>query len=302
MTLGRGLESLIPPKSSRSHSEPDKNLAGREETHLPKKRENIFYIEVSKIKPNPHQPRSGFDEEELSSLANSIREHGILQPLIVTKREIELDTGRRVEYHIIAGERRWRAAKLAGFNQVPVIIREADEQSRLEVALVENIQRTDLNPIEEARAYQKLTSDFSLTQEQVAQRVAKSRETVANKLRLLSLPYEVKKSLTTGEISEGHAKALLALKNPEKQIFLANETAKKSWSVRVLEEKVRAETQPRPAISLHPSDPELEEYKKTIQEVLGTEVEISGKKEKGKLAITFYSQEELERIIKKLTE
>jgi len=251
---------------------------------------------------DPHQPRGDFNEEELGSLADSIKEHGILQPLIVSKQEIILESGRRVEYYIIAGERRWRAAKLAGFRQVPVIIRESDDQNKLELALVENIQRTDLNPLEEAKAYQKLVDIFSLTQEQIAARVAKSREAIANKLRLLTLPYEVKKMLLEGKISEGHAKALVSLRNPERQIFLAGEVAKKSWNVRVLEEKVSAITQPQKPKSEKVLDAELEQYKNTIQETLGTEVVISGSREKGKLAISFYSPEDLERIIKKLTE
>lgn len=294
MALGRGLESLIPPKPSK--------LEEMKKTFDSSKKEHIFYIEIDKIKPNPLQPRQDFDEEGLRDLADSIRTHGILQPLLVTKQEIELAQGRRVEYHIIAGERRWRAAKLAGFNQVPVIIRETNEQAKLELALTENLQRTDLNPIEEARAYQKLTNDFSLTQVEIASRVSKSREAVANKLRLLNLPYDVQQLLTTGSISEGHGKVLLSLANPEKQIYLARETAKNSWSVRALEERVRAELAPAvqkgPAVA---ADPELEAVKRTVEETLGTPVSISGNREKGKLAIAFHSREELERIIRKLT-
>lgn len=293
MALGRGLESLIPQKKQ---PEADQTpVTGHQ-------KENIFYIEIDKIKPNPHQPRRDFNEEELGALARSIAEHGILQPLVVTKEEIEHAAGRRSEYHIVAGERRLRAAKLAGFSQVPVIIREATEQTKLELALIENIQRQDLNSIEEARAYQKLANDFSLTQERIAERVGKSRELVANKLRLLNLPHEVQTMLASNSLTEGHAKVLLSLRNPEKQIYLAGQTAGQRWSVRELERKVKAELEPKPALTqVAPADPELEALKRTIAETLGTNVSIQGSGEKGRLAIEFYSKEELRRIIEKLT-
>ncbi len=294
MSLGRGLESLIPQRKP-EQSAPDHQLP----VPGPRK-ENIFYIEIDKIKPNPHQPRRDFNEEELASLASSIASHGILQPLVVTKEEIEHATGRRSEYHIVAGERRLRAAKIAGFSQVPVVIREASGQTKLELALIENIQRQDLNGIEEARAYHKLSNDFSLTQEKIAERVGKSREVVANKLRLLNLPHEVQTMLASSAISEGHAKILLSLRNPEKQIYLAGETARGGWSVRELERRVKAEIMPPAASRQQPTDPELEDLKKTLAESLGANVSISQSGERGKLAIEFYSKEELHRIIAKL--
>lgn len=304
MALGRGLESLIPNKSSQTRGDSDKQNPPKSLNKTQDKRESIFYIEVDKIKPNPHQPRKDFGDKDLNSLADSIQRHGILQPLIVTKHEIKRDLGRGVEYYIVAGERRWRAAKLSGFSQVPVMIRSTSEQDRLELALIENIQRSDLNSIEEARAYQSLADNFSLTQEQISERVSRSREAVANKIRLLSLPYEVQKAVIEGSIFEGHAKVLLSLKNPEKQIFLTKQAISNDWSVRTLEEKIREETgQVKKSKTAEIKiDPELEEYKRTIQDSLGTSVNISGSSQKGRLAISFNSQEELDSIIKKLTE
>jgi ParB family chromosome partitioning protein len=307
MALGRGLESLIPKKSAQAGDDSNKQIKEKKPVYSgqsSKKQESIFYIETSKIKPNPQQPRQDFKDDELNSLADSIQRHGILQPLIVTKYEIERELGRGVEYHIVAGERRWRAAKLSGLSQVPVIIRDTSEQDRLELALIENIQRSDLNPIEEAKAYQNLSENFSLTQEQISERVSRSREAVANKVRLLALPYEVQKAVIDGSLFEGHAKVLLSLKNPEKQIFLAKQAISKNWPIRILEEKIKEETGQikKTRTSEVKIDPELEEYKKTIQETLGTMVNISGSRQKGKLAISFHSQEELDGIIKKLTE
>ena len=300
MTLGRGLESLIPQKSAKQAEA--SSVAQTSKKQAKKRIDSIFYIETSKIKPNPDQPRQDFKDDELNSLAASIQRHGILQPLIVTKHETEKGLGTTVDYYVVAGERRLRAAKLAGFSQVPVIIRSTTEQDRLELALVENIQRADLNPIEEAKAYQKLADNFSLTQEQIAERVAKSRESIANKVRLLSLPYEVQKSVMDGGLFEGHAKVLLSLKNPEKQIFLAEQATKNNWSVRALEERVKEETgqATKPTKKTPAPSPELEEYKKMVQENLGATVNISGSPQKGKLAISFYSREELDEIVKKL--
>ncbi len=326
MALGKGLESLIPHKKGEGGGEKTTNTQRKNNSPLGRsplvdnnqtikptnsdsnktggERENIFYIEVGKIEPNPLQPRRDFNEEGLKTLANSIQEHGILQPLVVSKKEIKKEHGRGVVYHIVAGERRWRAAKLAGFNQVPVIVRKTKDRDKLELALIENVQRSDLNSIEEARAYQKLADDFSLTQDQISKRVSKSREVVANKLRLLNLPYEIQKMVSNGSMSESHAKVLLSLSNPEKQIYLAKQTTQKNLSVRVLEDMIRKSTSLKekrhsPKKML---DPELVEYKKNIQETIGSAVSISGSREKGRLAINFYSPEELERIIKKLTE
>jgi ParB family chromosome partitioning protein len=300
MSLGKGLESLIPPRSSGDTPGQQPSLSAEEPTA--RKGEHVFYIETDRIKPNPHQPRRDFNESELQSLADSIRLYGILQPLVVTKREIEMPYGSKVEYEILAGERRLRAAKLAGFSQVPVVIREATEKEKLELAVVENVQRADLNPIEEARAYKKMADEHNLTQEQVAERVAKSREAVANKLRLLNLPHDVQQYVSDGRLTEGHAKVLLQLKNPERARLLADEAIKQGWSVRALEERVKKEFAPMgtQSVSTPASDPELEEYKKKVEETLGAPVSIQGSRQHGRLAISFSSPEELRRIIEKL--
>lgn len=207
--LGKGLGSLIPDAVADA---------------VNNKRENIFYVEVSKIQPNPDQPRTDFDQDALADLAKSIRKFGVLQPLLVTKIEQDLPRGRAVQYQIIAGERRWRAAQLAGLPQVPVIIRddlapseEHGQSRRLEVALIENLQREDLNAIEMAEAYVRLSSEFGLTQQEIADKVGKSREAVANFLRLLNLPKYIKDSVRSGKVTSTMARALLSFQDEKKQ-------------------------------------------------------------------------------------
>lgn len=293
MALGRGLESLIPQKKS-AVPEAEKFVQPNSS-----KQDSVFYIETEKIKPNPYQPRREFNQAELQGLADSMKQYGMLQPLLVSKIEVEVPSGTKVEYQLIAGERRLKAAALAGLRSVPAIIKSPDESTKLEIALIENVQRQDLNSLEEALAYRRLIDEFNLTQAEVAQKVGKSREVVGNKVRLLDLPYEIQRDLSDGKISEGHAKVLLALKNPEKQRFLAQEVMAKGMSVRALEELVKVEEAYQ-----HKTkniDPVLEEYKKTVQDAIGAPVNISGSKEKGRLAINFYSEVDLERIIKKLS-
>lgn len=202
--LGKGLESLIP---------------GAKQMHPTSQKENVFYVEVNKIRPNPDQPRQDFNQDGLKELSQSIRKYGVLQPLLVSKMEEEGPRGRNVYYQLIAGERRLKASKLAGLPNVPVVIRDdfKTKGARLEVALVENVQRKDLNPIEEAEAYERLAKEFSLTQQEIAQKVGKSREVVANAIRLLGLPVDIKESLRGGILSRAHARALLAFGDAEKQ-------------------------------------------------------------------------------------
>ena len=296
MSLGRGLESLIPQKQNKPE-EPKPNFPSSTNTVKP---DHVFYIEIDKINPNPHQPRRDFDSQELENLAESIRHHGILQPLLVSKNQTEVPSGTKVEYQLIAGERRLRAAKLAGLKQVPVIIKMPDESTKLELALIENVQRQDLNPMEEAAAYDRLIQEFNMTQAQVAQKAGKSREVVANKVRLLDLAYDIQLMVAQSKITEGHAKVLLYVKNLERQRHLAGEVVKKQLSARDLEQWVKDEATYTPR-SAKPVDLALEEYKKAAQEALGTTVFISGKRERGKLAISYYSEEDLERLIKRLT-
>lgn len=269
--LGKGLEALIPT---------DQEPAG-----------GVAQVPVAAIAPNPMQPRTAMDPEALAELAESIREHGLIQPLIVTRQGPE-------QYQLIAGERRLQAARLAGLGSVPAIVKEATPQEVLELALVENIQRSDLNPLEEASAFRHLVDEFGLTQEQVARRVGKSRVAVTNTLRLLRLPDEVREALAGGTIHEGHARALLALPTPEAQLAALKVVVQKDLSVRQTEELVRrllAEPpQPRPQ---EDPGPEAQALEQEFRDTLGTKVNLyRNRKGRGRLVIHFYSEEELQAI------
>jgi ParB family chromosome partitioning protein len=248
----------------------------------------VMPVPVSAITPNPMQPRTALNPEALEELAASIREHGLIQPLIVTERGPE-------RYQLIAGERRWQAARMAGLAAVPVIVKEATPQQVLELALVENIQRADLNPLEEASAFQQLVEEFGLTQEQVAERVGKSRVAVTNTLRLLRSPAEVKQALADGTIHEGHARALLALPTAEAQIAALKTVVKQSLSVRQTEELVRRlKADPPAKTPKEPVAPEIQALEKDFRTSLGTKVNLyRNKKGRGRLVIHFYSEEEL---------
>lgn len=273
--LGKGLSALIP------HSD---DLEADPQT-------GALEIPVDQIMPNPHQPRQEFDEIQLRELADSINEHGLIQPLIVTQVGLS--------YQLIAGERRWRASQLAGLETVPVIVKETTPQQMLELALVENIQRADLNPLEEARAYAQLMEEFGLTQEAVAERVSKSRTAVANTVRLLNLNDETKTALASGAISEGHARALLSLKSERDQLRALATIIEKSLTVRQTEALVKQMLSgDQPA---KPKRPPLTPHDKAMLEKfesrLGTRVELSrSEEETGKLTIHFYSEEELQAI------
>ncbi len=270
--LGKGLEALIPT----GDEEPTGGLR---------------QIPVTAITPNPRQPRTALDPEALAELAASIKEHGLLQPLVVTRLGPE-------RYQLIAGERRWQAARLAGLETVPVVVKEATPQQLLELALVENIQRADLNPLEEAAAYRQLVDEFGLTQEQVAARVGKSRVAVTNTLRLLKLPPQVQQALADGTIREGHARALLALPTPEAQVAALKTVVGQALSVRQTEELVRRlRAEPPAAKPQPPSDPELEALEARFRGALGTKVTLhKSRKGQGRLVIHFYSEEELQAI------
>jgi ParB family transcriptional regulator, chromosome partitioning protein len=299
--LGRGLASLIPQKNkttaSISNTTPQNNGQELSKSQPASLQDDFLEVAASKIATNPQQPRHHFDEKELQELADSIKEHGIIQPLVVTKIAPE-------QYELIAGERRLKAAKLAGLAMVPVIVREeTGEREKLELALIENIQRHDLNVLEEARAYKKLMEEFDLTQEDIAARVAKSRSAVANKIRLLNLPMEIQRALQEGKITEGHARSILALENPEKQRALFELILKENLTVRETEEKVKEVT-----VSTHQrklgSSGFVSEYKEKEDQfasALGTKVKIKKSGDGGKIIIDFYSSEELENIASKLS-
>lgn len=251
------------------------------------------FIKITKVEPNREQPRKKFDEEALQELSDSIKEYGILQPLLVKKIG---DT-----YQIIAGERRWRAAKLAGLKEVPVIIREYDKQQSVEIALIENVQRADLNPIEEAFAYQQLMQEFGLKQEEIAARVSKNRATITNSIRLLKLAETVQGLLIDGQISSGHARALLGIEDPVQQEKLAKDIVEKGLSVREVEKLVKLLSKP-PKEKKEKEERDMsfifQDLEERMKGIMGTKVMIHQKdKNKGRIEIEYYSPSELERIV-----
>ncbi|MCM8780475.1 MAG: ParB/RepB/Spo0J family partition protein [Candidatus Omnitrophica bacterium] len=268
--LGKGISALIPEKESPSQ-------------------ERIVYLKIEEIKPNPFQPRQDFDPEGMEELMQSIREKGLLQPILV---RLKPDG-----YELIAGERRFNAAKLLNLKEIPAIIREADDLDSLELSLIENIQRQDLNPIEEARAYQYLIEKFQLTQERLSQVLGKSRASVANILRLLKLPQEVQDELRKGTISFAHGRVLLEIDDPNQQRYLTKEIISNSLSVRELENLVRR----RKRRILRPRTKQIEPYivvlEEELQHRLATRVRIIKQKKRGHINIEFYSAEDLQRIV-----
>ena len=287
--LGRGLDALLPQAPPAAVSPPAIVVAAQKSERPPA---GIPEVDIDRVRPNPRQPREHFDEEALESMASSLRDRGMLQPLIV-RREGD-------GYQLIAGERRWRAAQRAGWHRVPVVVREATTLEALELALIENVQREDLNPLEEARAYEFLASEAGLTQEQVAERVGRERSTVANYLRLLALPERVQELLVTGSLSMGHARALLGLKAPAAQIRMAEAIAAQGLSVRQTEGRVRAARREasKPG-KTGVQDPDTVAAQERLTRALGAPVKIRGK-EKGRIEVRFSSLEELDRLYEQL--
>ncbi len=275
--LGKGLDALIPG----SHPQASEG--------------EILSISIDEIQPNPHQPRQDIHEDSLAELALSIREHGILQPLVVTQEPGVSG------YTLIAGERRLRAARMAGLAAVPVIVRLASEQQRLELALIENIQRADLAPLETAEAYQVLSEEFNLSHEEIAERVGKSRVAVTNTLRLLKLPENVRAALASQKISEGHARALLQLSSPQAQTAVLQMILDRGLNVRQTEELVRKYAGERPPRRiLHPPSPEIQALEERLRKRLGTKVSLRHGKKGGSLVIRYYSDEELNNLVTQL--
>jgi len=290
--LGRGLGSLIPGK--RTTDEPVSRVS--ETTHVvaaPGDLQSSKKISLQLIEPSKQQPRQRFDEASLSELVASIKVHGILQPLVVTA----LPNGR---FQLIVGERRWRAAQLAGLTEVPVIVREANEQQRLELALIENIQRQDLNPLEEAAAYRRLQDEFNLTQEQVAKQVGKSRSQVANTERLLALPPVIQAALREGRITVGHAKVILSLPTQSEQEKFFASIVREGLPVHLAELKARAIRARAQTHVKSAGSPELRALEQSLQTKLGTRVRIRGTPQRGVIEIVFYSREELTELLAKL--
>lgn len=264
----------------------------------------IFHIETDKIKPNPFQPRREFDETALQELANSIREFGILHPLVVTKHEAQTEFGTNVEYHLISGERRLKAARIVGLERVPAIVKAVPtDRERLELAIIENIQREDLNPIETARAYAKLQDQFGLTQREIAVRVGKSREVVANAIRLLNLPTQIQDAVSRRQINESQARLLLMISDMQEQQAVFADLINNNLSVRELRSRIQVHKQkaPMPTEAVPQADPETMHIEEQLREALGTKVKLQKEGDGGKLTINFYSQEELQGILDKLT-
>jgi ParB family transcriptional regulator, chromosome partitioning protein len=273
--LGRGLSALIP------------------DTPAPMAPERSLDIDTDLLRPNKFQPRTHMDDERIEELARSIRANGIIQPIIVRR----VDSG----YEIIAGERRWRAAQRAGLLKVPVVVRDIPEDRLLAVALIENIQREDLNPIEEAHAYRRLADEFHLTQEQIADAVGKDRSSIANYLRLLRLPQEVRANLASNALSMGHARALLALNDEASQLRLARDIVARNLSVRETESLVRKIATPQPAEPEKKTDVHTRAAEEKLRLKLGTRVRIMRKGKAGRIEIDFANEDELQRLYEHLT-
>lgn len=288
--LGKGLDSLIPvavPQAETKSVEEKKEDNGQG-----------TYVKITKVEPNREQPRKNFDEDALQELADSIKQYGIVEPLIVQDR--------KTHYEIIAGERRWRAAKLAGLKEVPVIVRNYTEQEIVEISLIENIQREDLNPIEEAQAYKRLLTEFNLKQDEVAERVSKSRTAVTNSMRLLKLCDEVQQMIIDDMITTGHARALISIEDAEQQYTIAQKVFDEKLSVRDVEKLVKNLNKPEKAKKEPMTDKALEAVYQNLEEKLkqslGTKVAITSKGAgAGKLEIEFYTHDDLEKLTDLLT-
>ncbi|MDO4284977.1 MAG: ParB/RepB/Spo0J family partition protein [Eubacteriales bacterium] len=294
--LGRGLDALIPQSKPATASVKNENVAGSE-AGAQKTAEGAVMVRLVKVEPNREQPRKNFDEDSLQELADSIKQFGLLQPILVQDQ--------KTHYEIIAGERRWRAAKLAGLKEIPVIIRDYTKQEIVEISLIENIQREDLNPIEEAQAYRRLITEFNLKQDEIADRVSKSRVAVTNSMRLLKLCVPVQQMVIDGLLSTGHARALISIEDPELQYRIAQQVFDEKLSVREVERLVKnlgkEKKEPKKE-----RDEALEVIYRNLEErmkqSLGTKVAIASKGKKGgKVEIEFYNTDDLEKIVDRLS-
>ena len=280
--LGKGLDALIPSTEATS---------------------GLRRVSVNAIIPNPLQPRSVFDKDALEELANSIREVGIIQPLVVQQVPGTSDAALAPKYQLITGERRWRAARQAGLQHVDVIVKEVSSQEMLEMTLIENIQRADLNPLEEANAYQQLAGEFGLTQERIAERVGRSRVSVTNTMRLLRLPKEIKAGLLEKRITEGHARALLMLTDVDEQVLAYRTVIKRRLSVRQVEELVRRlQTATQQIQRQRTRSPETVALEQRFRESLGTKVDLFRSRKGGRVVIHFYSEEDLQMLFDRFIE
>ncbi len=298
--LGKGLEALfgdaevapVEKKPAAKKKQADSRKSEKEE-ESPVEEGGVLYVDLNDIKPNAAQPRKVFDEEKLEELAASIRQHGLIQPIVLRK----LGKG----YEIVAGERRWRAARIAGLKEVPCIVKELTEEENMLLAIVENMQREDLNPIEEAEGLKKMIDTYGLTQEQVSYSVGKSRPYITNSLRLLKLPGKVQQLTAEGKITTGHARALAAVKSQQRQIDLAVRAAKEGLSVRQIEQLAKETKQPQEKKKTRKvKSADEKRVEEDLKNALGTKVSLNRKGKGGKIEIEFYSADELERLIELL--
>lgn len=294
--LGRGLDALfadtVPVTREVKPAEPsDKSVKKIAEKEEPA--EVVQYISIHDIKPNANQPRKVFDEEKIAELASSIKENGVIQPLIVRKK------GK--SYEIVAGERRWRASVKAELKEIPCIVRELDDEQNMLLAIIENMQREDLNPMEEAEGLNQMIAAYGLTQEQVSRSVGKSRPYISNSLRLLRLPEEIQTMISEGQLSAGHGRALVSIPDEERQILIARKIVKDDLSVRATEKLASEKAETRKRKTRKPKDPDVARVEEDLKEALGTRVNIKRTGRKGKIEIEFFSRDELERLIEMLT-
>ena len=286
--LGKGIDVLIPEKEKSKNESITKLKEVVKEVV-----KEVDTIDINKIEPNGQQPRKNFDEDSLNDLADSIKQHGMIEPLIVKKSENGF-------YNIIAGERRWRAARIAGLKEVPVIVKDYTSQQIMEVALIENLQREDLNPIEEAEGLNQMIKTYGLTQAEVSKSVSKSRPYITNALRLLKLPEAIKEYVVEGQLTTGHARALLAIEDEEKQMLLCRKVIEDGLSVRKIEELAKAENTPKKKPAKKKKSADTVHVEGELKNIFGTKVSIEKKGKKGVIQLEYYSTEELNRLIELL--
>lgn len=285
--LGKGLDALFSSSEIKIPTEPTSDAERLENR-------GISYIDINDIKPNEKQPRKNFDEEKLEELATSIKEHGLIQPVILRHSEIG--------YEIVAGERRWRACRKAGIKEIPSIIKELTDEQNMLIAIIENMQREDLNPIEEAEGLNQMIESFGLTQEEVSKSIGKSRPYITNALRLLKLPEQIRNFLSEGKISTGHARAIAGIPDSKKQVEIAEYVIEKELSVREIEKLIKELGSDKKKNTQKKAEktPDVKRLEEDLKQIMGAKVNLSQKGKKGRIEIEYYSREELERLIELL--
>ncbi|MDD5923097.1 MAG: ParB/RepB/Spo0J family partition protein [Eubacteriales bacterium] len=287
--LGRGLDALFADQVTVEEKEPDSQENPKEGSS----EDSVRFIDINEIKPNANQPRKTFNEDRIRELADSITEHGIIQPLVVR------DAGSF--YEIVAGERRWRAARLAGLRKIPCLIRSFSDEENILVAMIENLQREDLDPIEEAMGFDQMIREYGMSQEQVSKSVSKSRPYITNSLRLLKLPDAIRQMVSEGQISGGHARALLPIRSENEQIELAERIVKEGLSVRDVEKIAQKKEKTRRPAKIRTKDPNVQAAERKLREIYGTKASIERRGNKGEIRLSYYNEDDLNRLLDMLT-